>query len=104
MTLLAVDLPGMGGSESMKTSGPDDVLNALVEFTVEMRMRYLDQDRSTTAQGEGRVFIVAHDWGGVCAFRLAAQAPQLADRFIIANAPFVSPNRPLPTPMTSLVH
>jgi pimeloyl-ACP methyl ester carboxylesterase len=31
--------------------------------------------------------VVAHDWGGAVAWSLAAQSPQLMDRFIVANSP-----------------
>lgn len=31
-----------------------------------------------------------HDWGGVVACKLAAEAPQLADRFIVSNTAHVS--------------
>lgn len=33
---------------------------------------------------------MAFDWGGVVGMRLAAEAPEIADRFIIANAALVS--------------
>lgn len=37
-----------------------------------------------------KVILVAFDWGGVIAFRLASDAPEIADRFIIANSALVS--------------
>lgn len=74
----------------METSGPNDILNALVEFIVEMRTQFLDNPWHSPSREKGRLLVVSHDWGGVCAFRLAAQTPHLADHFIVANAPLVS--------------
>lgn len=31
--------------------------------------------------------LIAHDWGGAVAWSLAAQSPQLMDKFIVANSP-----------------
>jgi pimeloyl-ACP methyl ester carboxylesterase len=77
-TLIAVDLPGFGGSDSLDTYGPAQVLEAMAEFILKMREQYLTGE-------SGRVAIVAHDWGAIIGFRLASEAPQLADRFIMSN-------------------
>jgi pimeloyl-ACP methyl ester carboxylesterase len=85
------------------------VLEKLTEFIVAIRERYevetLSSDDELAAlirKSAGvsddphrlsprRVIIVSHDWGCVLATRLAAEAPQLADRFILSNGPLVSP-------------
>ncbi len=98
-TLVAVDLPGYGGSDGCKKYNPEEVLEALTEFIVGMREMYVDSDyvdgpnapyeRNQQSRGSPQVFIVGHDWGCVLAFRLASEAPGLADRFILANGPLV---------------
>ncbi|KAF2199530.1 alpha/beta-hydrolase [Delitschia confertaspora ATCC 74209] len=76
--LIALDLPGYGGSISLPDHGPKSVLEAITKFVLSMRREYL--------QADGKVLIVAHDWGGIIAARLASEASQLVDRFIIAGA------------------
>jgi len=76
-TLVAVDLPDYGGSDSLPNYGPDQVLETICLFIIRMREHY--------GSDEGKVLVVSHDWGGVIAARLAAEAPQVADHFVIAN-------------------
>jgi hypothetical protein len=83
--LVALDLPGHGGSDGLADYGANEFLECMTDFILSMRKKYLDQ-----AGEEGKVVIVAHDWGGVVALRLAAEAPRLADRFIISNTMLVS--------------
>ena len=83
-TLVCVDLPGYGGSDSFQRYDTE-VLEALTEFVVAMRDKYLPEDSD-----ENKTFIVGHDWGCALGFRLASEAPCLADRFILTNAPHVS--------------
>jgi pimeloyl-ACP methyl ester carboxylesterase len=87
-TMIALDLPGYGGSDSMSRYGATEVLEALTEFIVTIREQYgvdgVDRD-----QPARKVVIVAHDWGAVLGFRLASEAPQLADRFVLMNGPLV---------------
>lgn len=66
--------------------GPNEVLSVLTEFILRMRERYLIPSSNNVGKKGPRVLIVAHDWGALLAFRLAAEAPQLADRFILSNA------------------
>jgi len=54
-----------------------------------MRESYIAEEGS---KDHKRVLLVAHDWGSTIAFRLASEAPQLADRFIIVNSFHVSPS------------
>lgn len=84
-TIVCVDLPGFGGSDSLKAYDTE-VLEALTEFVIAMRDKYISSEDS----GSPSTYIVGHDWGCVLGFRLAAEAPWLADRFILTNAPYVS--------------
>jgi pimeloyl-ACP methyl ester carboxylesterase len=86
-TWICVDLPGYGGSDSFYKYDTE-VLEALTEFIIAMRETFL----TTKANGEAlrSTYVVAHDWGAILAFRLAAEAAALADRFIITNGPHVS--------------
>lgn len=87
-TVIALDLPGYGGSDSLAQYTASNVLEKLTEFIVAIRSKYgIDND---TENGPRRVVVVGHDWGCVVAMRLAAEAPQLADRFILSNGPLVS--------------
>jgi pimeloyl-ACP methyl ester carboxylesterase len=88
-SLVAVDLPGYGGSDRLGKYTATEVLEKLTEFIVAVRERY-EIDKETSANPTGRVIIVGHDWGCVLGMRLAADAPQLADRFILTNGPIVS--------------
>lgn len=91
--MVAVDLPGYGGSDSFSRYGATEVLEALTEFIVAMREQYLSGNEACIGQGEvesNKVFIVGHDWGCVLGYRLASEAPCLADRFILTNGPHVS--------------
>lgn len=85
-TLVCVDLPGYGGSDSLDIYDTQ-VLEALAEFVVAMRDTYLIPEG--TGLASANAYIVGHDWGCVLAMRLAAEAPSLADRFILTNGPHV---------------
>jgi pimeloyl-ACP methyl ester carboxylesterase len=87
--VVAVDLPGYGGSDGMKKYRASDVLDSLTGFVVAMRDHY-GIDNEDGGRRTRKVVIVGHDWGCALAFRLAADAPQLADRFIVTNGPLVS--------------
>ncbi len=89
-TIVCVDLPGYGGSDSLDKYDTQ-VLEALAEFVVAMRDAYLQTESS--GQPTSSTYIVGHDWGCVLAFRLASEAPTLADRFILTNGPHVSSPR-----------
>ena len=39
------------------------------------------------AGSSGRAAVVGHDWGGIIAWRLAMQHPEVVDRLVILNAP-----------------
>lgn len=99
-SLVAVDLPGYGGTDRLKTYSATQVLENLTEFIITIRELY-GIGNSENAQSPGRVIIVGHDWGSVLCTRLAADASELADRFVLTNGPIVSSflisNLPLPT-------
>ncbi|KAI5305186.1 hypothetical protein KEM56_005070 [Ascosphaera pollenicola] len=84
--IVAPDLPGYGGSDSLPDYSAANLLGHVASFVVDVRRRYERDD----GQGRRRSILVAHDWGSAISFRLAAEAPQLADRFIIANGPLNS--------------
>ncbi len=80
----------------MPRYGATEVMESLTEFIVAMRERYLsvdNNDNNDSGQEEdqvNKVLIVGHDWGCIMGYRLAAEAPSLADRFILSNGPHVS--------------
>jgi pimeloyl-ACP methyl ester carboxylesterase len=85
-TLVAVDLPGYGGSDDLDAYDADHVLEIVSEFIIKMRDMYASADDN----GQAPVVVVGHDWGAIIGFRLAAEAPVLADRFILSNGLHVS--------------
>lgn len=89
--LVAVDLPGYGGSDLLPRYSTTEVHEKLTELIIALRELYgIDNSQSSsTAESQARVIIAGHDWGCGIAMRLAAEAPQLADRFILSNGPLV---------------
>lgn len=75
--LIAVDIPGYGGSDSLPAYGPNEVLESLAEFILGMRDLYV--------HSESKVVVVTHDWGALIGARLAGEAPGLADHWIITS-------------------
>lgn len=94
---VALDLPGYGGSDSLAEYNAYNVLEAVTGFVLGMREKY-GVDGSGEEGGavggavdeRGQVVLVSHDWGGVVAGRLASEAPQLADHFVIVSIVLVS--------------
>lgn len=82
-TVIAVDMPGYGGSDSLKRYDTQ-VLELLTEFVVSIRESYGMEGNSV-----GSTIIVSHDWGCAVSMRLASEAPCLADRWIMSNGPLV---------------
>lgn len=76
--LIAVDLPGYGGSDNLPRYGANELLEAMTEFILGIREGYL--------QEEAKLVVVSHDWGGVITARLASEAHQVADRFVVTSA------------------
>ncbi|KAI9369966.1 hypothetical protein BJX61DRAFT_536020 [Aspergillus egyptiacus] len=86
-SVVAVDLPGYGGSASLDEYSATTVLESLTEFIIAMRTKYgIDGAAGVRHQ---RTIIVGHDWGCLISMRLATDAPQLADRFILTNGPLM---------------
>ncbi|KAJ5084592.1 hypothetical protein NUU61_009171 [Penicillium alfredii] len=85
--LVAVDLPGFGASDSLDKYSATNVLEQLTEFIVTIRAQYGVDDGNES--NKKRTIVAAHDWGCVLAMRLAAEAPSLADRFMLSNGPLV---------------
>jgi len=92
--LIAVDLPGYGGSDNPKEFSANDILEAMAEFILNMREKYL--------QTEAKMVVVSHDWGAIVSARLASEAAQLADHWIIAGALIVSYSPPIPSTSDSI--
>ena len=86
--VVCVDLPGYGGSDSFASYNADDVLEALTEFVIGMRALHGSEDEDT-GRDLNKTYILGHDWGCLLAYRLAAEAPALADRFILTNGPHI---------------
>ncbi|CAK1365843.1 unnamed protein product [Cercospora beticola] len=82
--LVALDLPGCGGSDSLDRYGPDQMLNAIAEAIVLLRERYQSKHEDLSGKQQ-QCILVAHDWGGIIAFRLAAQTTGLFDHYIAVN-------------------
>lgn len=58
--LVALDLPGCGGSDSHSFYGPDEILNAVAEAIVQLKGRYLEE--SSGSGSPQRSVLVSHDW------------------------------------------
>ncbi|KAK8225360.1 Alpha/Beta hydrolase protein [Phyllosticta capitalensis] len=80
---VALDLPGFGGSDSLPVYDADNVLETVTAFVLGMRERCIQEEDDD----RGQVVIVSHDWGAAVASRLASEAPQLADHWILTSAP-----------------
>ncbi|KAJ5157277.1 uncharacterized protein N7482_008377 [Penicillium canariense] len=86
--VVAIDLPGYGGTQSLERYTATAVLEKLTELIITLRSQY-GVDEGSEVNKE-KVVIVAHDWGCVLSMRLAAEAPSLAHRFILSNGPLMS--------------
>lgn len=85
--VVAIDLPGYGGTQSLDKYSKTNVLEKLTELIIALRVQYgVDQGDEINKK---RVVIVGHDWGCVVSMGLAAEAPMLAHRFILTNGPLV---------------
>jgi pimeloyl-ACP methyl ester carboxylesterase len=58
--LVALDLPGCGGSDSHFRYGPDEILNAVAEAIVQLKDRYLSTPSGFASPQ--RSILVSHDW------------------------------------------
>ncbi|KAK1814922.1 hypothetical protein LTR12_010698 [Friedmanniomyces endolithicus] len=78
--LVAVDLPGCGGSDDLRQYGPDETLNAVGEAIAQLKALYL-----TGGDRRSSCILVGHDWGGVVSYRIAAETTGLVDRVVAIN-------------------
>ncbi|KAF1842999.1 alpha/beta-hydrolase [Cucurbitaria berberidis CBS 394.84] len=76
--LIAVDLPGYGGSDGLSAYDSYEVLETLSEFIIGMRELFLQENK--------KVVVVTHDWGAIIGARLASEAKELADHWVITSA------------------
>lgn len=81
--LVALDLPGCGGSDDSEKYGPNQVLDAIASAIVQLRNHYLGTG------SKRRCILVGHDWGGVVAFRIAAETEGLVDHVVTMNSLYV---------------
>lgn len=58
--LIALDLPGCGGSDSHSRYGPDEILNAVAEAIVQLKDCYLGT--SSRSSSPPKSILVSHDW------------------------------------------
>ncbi|KAK4501024.1 hypothetical protein PRZ48_006830 [Zasmidium cellare] len=77
--LVALDLPGCGGSDDFEKYGPNEVLNAIASAIQQLKKRYLGTSKR-------RCILMGHDWGGVVAFRIAAETEGLVDHIVTMNS------------------
>lgn len=66
----------------MPAYGAFEVLEAITEFIIGARQQFLQED--------GRCVVVSHDWGALICARLASEASELADHWIITSGIIVS--------------
>ncbi|KAM0718826.1 hypothetical protein Q7P37_005898 [Cladosporium fusiforme] len=84
--LVALDLPGFGGSGSHSSYGPNQILNAASEAIFQLKSRYAND--SEISSSPMRSVLVSHDWGGVVAFRLAGETSGLIDEVVVLNSSY----------------
>ncbi|KAK0920161.1 hypothetical protein LTR91_001022 [Friedmanniomyces endolithicus] len=78
--LVALDLPGCGGSDDLRKYGPDEMLNAVGEAIALLKARYLiGGDRRSECM------LASHDWGGFISYRIAAETVGLVNRVVAIN-------------------
>lgn len=75
--LISLDLPGFGGSDSLPSYAPNDILPTVAIAIAELRKKHA-----------GRCIVVAHDWGGAIASRVAARTHGLVDHLVLVNSLF----------------
>lgn len=81
-TVICVDLPGYGGSDSFEVYDTA-VLEALTEFIIGMGEKYVPEDDSQlngTAESNARstprdLIVIGHDWGCGCGDRVMRTTP-----------------------------
>ncbi|KAK6333610.1 hypothetical protein TWF730_003796 [Orbilia blumenaviensis] len=74
--LIAIDLPGYGGSGAFPRASATAILSSIATFIVAQK----EKKKSESC------ILVTHDWGSIIGFRLASEAGFLFTRCIILNA------------------
>lgn len=82
--LVALDLPGCGGSDGLSDYGASSMLNTTAMAISALRERYELHDGTSA-----RCVLVSHDWGGAIASRLAAETVGLIDEVVVVNSTYV---------------
>jgi len=82
--IIAIDLPGFGGSDDLQDYSADAMLNAITET-----IHLLKQKQCYLTGEDTKCIIMGHDWGGVIAYRLAAETTGLFDRACLINTAYV---------------
>ncbi|KAK5167150.1 uncharacterized protein LTR77_007880 [Saxophila tyrrhenica] len=85
-TLVALDLPGYGGSDGLPNYGPDCMLSAIEVAIKELKQQY--GVNGAPKSNESRCIVVGHDWGGAIASRVAAETEGLIDHLVLINSVF----------------
>jgi len=80
--LVAIDLPGCGGSEDFERYGAGEILNGVAEAIALLKSQYLADDAA-------ECILVGHDWGGIIAYRIAAETSGLVNRVVSINTAYV---------------
>ncbi|KAJ9629831.1 hypothetical protein H2203_002212 [Taxawa tesnikishii (nom. ined.)] len=87
-TLVALDLPGYGGSDSLDYCGANDVLNAISEAIVALKDKHLPPSEQEGGKRANACLLAMTGEEWCIAYRLAAEAPALFDRVVILNSTF----------------
>ena len=90
-TLIAIDLPAYGGSDNLDEYDATSILELLSSCILTIRKIYIPHyaPKENSYGHRPKVIVVSHDWGAIAAFRLSAEAPSLADRYIMTNSVLV---------------
>ncbi|KAK6516889.1 hypothetical protein TWF506_006773 [Arthrobotrys conoides] len=73
--LIAVDLPGYGGSDSFPRASATAILTSIASFIIAQKEKKTSES----------CILVTHDWGSIVGFRLASEVGFLFTRCIILN-------------------
>uniref|UniRef100_A0A914YEZ3 AB hydrolase-1 domain-containing protein n=1 Tax=Panagrolaimus superbus TaxID=310955 RepID=A0A914YEZ3_9BILA len=90
-SVVAVDLRGYGDSD--KPEGVENYnLNEIVhdvELFIEAlgKKNFFIQNITNIFEGYKKAIVLAHDWGGAIAQRLALKRPELFERLVVMNVP-----------------
>lgn len=75
---MAIDLRGFGDSEKKKH---------IQDYSIARIVDDLHQLIQSLSRGTGKAVVMAHDWGALASYYLAAKYPEVVSRLIVSNAP-----------------